>query len=105
MKGKNIIRIFLITLILFFTTLYITQAFGYYEYTNHRTNKLTTEAALEFEHDIKEGKSIKSSDYIKKKNDYDNNLTKLGLGCSEIIGNVFNKIMTFLFNEINKAVN
>ena len=105
MKGKNIFRIIILTLIMLFATLYITQAMGYYEYTNHRTNQLTTEAAKKFEMDLKEGKSIQSDDYIKKKNDYDNNLTKIGLSCSNIISNIFDKVMRFVFNEINKAIN
>ena len=104
MKGKNVMRIILLTLILLFATLYITQAFGYYEYTNHRVNTLTSNAVKKFEEDLKDGKNIDTSDYIKTNNNYDNNLTKLGLGCSDIIGKVFDKVMKFIFNEINKAV-
>ena len=99
----NIVRIILLTIILLYATIYITQAFGYYEYTSHRTNTLTSEAVEKFEQDLKEGKNIETSDY-NKSNNYGNNLTKLGLNCSNIIGMVFNKIMSFLFNEINKAV-
>ena len=34
MKGKNVARIVIFTLIILFTTLYVTQAFGYYGYSN-----------------------------------------------------------------------
>lgn len=36
MKGKNVARIVIFTLIILFTTLYVTQAFGYYEYSNKK---------------------------------------------------------------------
>ena len=52
MKGKNVARIVIFTLIILFTTLYVTQAFGYYEYSNKKTNTLTEEAAKKFEKDI-----------------------------------------------------
>ena len=53
MKGKNIFRIFLFTMLILFTALYITQALGYYEYSNYKTNRLTEEAVDQFEQDIK----------------------------------------------------
>ena len=40
MKGKNVARIVIFTLIILFTTLYVTQAFGYYEYSNKKIKKL-----------------------------------------------------------------
>ena len=52
MKGKNVARIVIFTLIILFTTLYVTQAFGYYEYSNKKINTLTEEAAKKFEKDI-----------------------------------------------------
>lgn len=102
---KNILRIVIFTLLVLYSTLYVTQALGYYEYSNSKTNALTTEAIERFEKDIKEGKSIKASDYIKKENDYNNKLSKSGLAISNVIEGVFDKVMGFIFNEINKAVN
>ena len=40
MKGKNVFRIVALTLIIFYSALYIAQATGYYEYTNHKTNTI-----------------------------------------------------------------
>lgn len=105
MKGKNVFRIILFTMIILFTTLYITQALGYYEYSNYKTNRLTEEAVEQFEQDIKDGKKVKASDYVKKDNDYNNNISKLGLKASNIVGDIFDNVMEFIFNGINKTVN
>ena len=49
MKGKNISRIVIFTLIILYTALYMTQAMGYYEYSNRKTNTLTEKAVKQFE--------------------------------------------------------
>ena len=105
MKGKNIARIVIFTLIILFTTLYVTQAFGYYEYSNKKTNILTEEAAKKFEKDIESGKTIKASNYLKEENDYNNNLSKAGLSVSKMISSSFNKVMNFIFSEMDQAMN
>ena len=104
MKGKNVVRIVIFTLLILYSTLYVTQALGYYEYSNSKTNALTSDAIKKFESDVKSGKSIKTSDYIKKDNDYNNKLSKSGLAISGFIEDIFDKVMGFIFNEINKAV-
>lgn len=105
MKGKKIFRMVMITLIILFATLYFTQAAGYFEYTTRKTNTLTEDAITRFEEDIKSGKKIKAKDYIKKENNYHNNLSRLGSGVSSAIESSFNHIMNFIFKEINNAVN
>ena len=105
MKGKNVFRIFLFTMLILFTTLYITQALGYYEYSNHKTNRLTEEAVERFEQDIKDGKQVKASDYIKKDNDYNNNISKFGIKVSNIVGDMFDGVMKIIFKQVNKTVN
>lgn len=105
MKGKNIARVVIFTLIILFATLYITQAFGYYEYSNKKVNTLTEEAVEKFEKDVKDGKTIKASDYIKEENDYNNKLSKMGLSFSEFISSSFNKMMNFIFKEMDQAIN
>lgn len=104
MKGKNVVRIVIFTLLILYSTLYVTQALGYYEYSNSKTNALTNDAIKKFESDVKSGKNIKASDYIKKENDYNNNLSKSGLALSNFIENVFDEIMGYIFKEINKVV-
>lgn len=104
MKGKNIFRIVIFTLILLYTALYITQALGYYEYTNRKTNTLTENAVEQFEKDVKAGKEIKASRYLKAENDYNNGISKGGMFISGIIGNIFDSAMKFIFKEVNGVV-
>lgn len=104
MKGKNFFRIFMLVVFILFTTLYITQALGYYEYTNHKTNQLTEDAVKQFEEDIKSGKNIKASDYIKQENDYNNNISRMGIKMSNMVGETFDSIMNFIFKQINKTI-
>ncbi len=105
MKGRKVFRLVMITLIILFATLYFTQAFGYFEYTTRKTNTLTEDAVKRFEKDVNDGKKINANDYIKKENDYTNNLSKLGGKTSMLIESSFNHIMNFIFSEINSAVN
>ena len=105
MKIKQVIKSIILILLVSFTVLYVSQAFGYYEYSNYKSNSLTEEAKEKFEQDIKSGKNIKASDYIKRENDYNNNLSKSGLFISKTIDDVFSNVMAFVFNEINKTVN
>lgn len=103
-KGKKIFRFTIITLLILFATLYFSQAAGYFEYTTRKTNTLTEEAVKKFEKDIESGKKINANDYIKKENDYNNNLSKLGTSMSNMIESSFNYIMNFIFKEINGAI-
>lgn len=105
MKGKNIARITIFTLLILFTTLYITQALGYFESTSRKTNVLTEEAVKRFEEDLKQGKTVKASDYVKKENDYHNKISKSGVAVSNMIENTFNRFMGLIFSEVEKAVN
>lgn len=105
MKGKNVFRIVIFTLIILFGTLYITQALGYYEYSNRKINTMTEAEVKKIENDIKSGKKVDASDYVKKKNDYNNRLSKSGMAISKIIDKLFTGIMNFLFSEVDKAVN
>ena len=104
-KSNNIFKFVFLVLFLFFLVLYMSQSFGYYEYNNRKTNTLTEESVKRFEQDIKDGKNIKASDYIKKDNDYNNKLSKFGLKLSNIVGSVFDGVMGFLFYEVDRTVN
>lgn len=104
-KGKKVFRFVTIVLLILFATLYFSQAAGYFEYTTRKTNTLTEEAVKKFEKDIESGKKINANDYIKKENDYNNSLSKLGSSMSSAIETSFNYIMNFIFKEINGAMN
>lgn len=105
MKGKNITRIIITTLIIIFIALYLTQVTGYYEYTESKKSTLTKEAIEKFEEDVKSGKTIDASNYIEKSKDYNNNASKLGIKVSNLIEDGFDTIMNAIFKEVDKAVN
>lgn len=105
MKGKHIARLVIFTFVILFSTLYVTQALGYYEYNNKKINTLTEDAVDKFEKDVQSGKSIKASNYLKKENDYNNNLSKGGMMLSRLIEKTFDGIMDSIFKSINNTVN
>ena len=100
----NVFKTIFLTIFLLFLCLYITQALGYYEYSNRKTNIMTEEAVKQFEKDLKDGRSVKASDYIKKENDYNNNLSRLGITISNIVGDIFDSTINFIFNNVSKVV-
>lgn len=105
MKGKNVIKILGITLIVLFLSLYIAQMSGYYEYTESKKTTLTEDAIKRFEADISAGKKINAKDYLSEEKKYNNNLSHMGMKISNYIEKGFNKIMNSIFQEVNKAVN
>lgn len=105
MKGKNIIRIICLTLFIFYFVLYISQAFGYYEYSNRKMNQMTEQEVDRFEKDLSEGKEIDASNYIKKENDYSNKISKMGIGVSNFISYIFDHVMNYIFKEVDNTVN
>lgn len=104
MKGKNITRIIILTLIIIFIALYLTQVTGYYEYDENKKTTLTSKAIEKFEKDVSEGKDIKASSYLTKDKNYSNGASTIGMKISNIIEDGFNSIMNLLFKEVDKAV-
>ncbi len=104
MKANNIVKIVLVSLVLLFIGLYISQISGYYEYTNSKKNVLTEEAIQRFEKDVKEGKNIEAKNYLEEQKNYNNKASRLGIKVSNIIEKGFNKSMNYIFKEINKAI-
>lgn len=88
-----------------FLCLYITTAGGYYEKRLSEQNILTEEAILKFEQDVKEGKQIIASNYIKEPVSYSNKLSKVMAKTSDYISKTFDKIMKYIFKNIEKTVN
>lgn len=101
-KTSNVFRFIMLTLFLLFIGLYITQAFGYYEFTNNKKNALTEQNIKKFEKDIKEGRNIKATNYLQEDKNYNNLLSNASLKLSKDISFLFNAFMSNLFNEINK---
>ncbi len=105
MKGKNIAKLVMLTLLVFFIALYISQLTGYYEYTESKKTTLTKEAIEKFEKDVKNGKEVEAKNYLQEEKEYNNKASNLGIKISGLIEKGFNKTMNALFKEIDKAVN
>lgn len=104
MKANNILKFTFIILILLFIGLYISQVTGYYEYTESKKTTLTKDAINRFEKDVKEGKEISAKNYLEEEKEYNNKVSKLGITVSNLIEKSFNKTMSSLFKEIDRAV-
>lgn len=104
MNKKNLVRFFGVTLVILFLCIYIGQASGYYEYSNFKRTSLTNDAITRFEDDVKKGKNIKATNYLKNDKQYDNALNSIALKTSNLIEKTFDNIMSSLFNGINKAI-
>ncbi len=94
-------KIIIMTVFFLFLTLYITQASGYDEYNRARATTLTNQEIASFEQDLKEGKEINPSDYLKKnEKDYNNEFSKIGLKISLQIEKTFEKGMNAFFKAL-----
>ncbi len=105
MNKKNIVRFLFLTIFLLFLCLYIGQAQGYYEITSYQKKVLTEDAIERFEKDVKEGKLVEAKNYLEEEKVYSNSLNKMGMTASNTIEKIFNKTMSYIFKEVNKAVN
>lgn len=77
---------------------------GYYKVPEERKIVLTDEAMERFEEDVKNGKEIIAGNYLEKENDYNNNLSLLGVKLSKLIENGFNKLMWLILNELESVI-
>ena len=96
---------FLFILFVTFVTLYISQATGYYEYSQAKKTSFTTEQIKQFEQDVKDGKEIDINKYLENTNrNYQNNLSKITLNISEGISKYTKKSIEKVFGQIAKWV-
>ncbi|MGI6324419.1 MAG: hypothetical protein ACOXZS_00465 [Bacilli bacterium] len=93
----------IISLLIIFLVLYISQSTGYYEFEQHRRVALTESKIKQFEQDIKEGKNIDVSHYLDDVyRNYNNKVSTSGLKFSKNIADSFNKVMGGIFKIIEK---
>lgn len=97
-KTLKIIGVFLVIM---FLSVYLSRYNSNY-YVNQ--NVLTEEAIQKFEQDIKEGKDITVSSYLKEEKNYDNKLSDLGKKISNGIETGFKKGLKFIFNSMEGLV-
>lgn len=83
-----------VILVIMFLSVYFSRYNNNY-YANQ--NILTEEAIVKFEQDIKEGKDITVSSYLKEEKNYDNKLSEIGMKISNGIEIGFKKGLKFLF--------
>lgn len=78
---------------------------GYYEYNLKQKTALTEEALKRFENDVASGKKIVASNYIEEPKDYNNKISHFTLKTSNYISKIFDRIMKFIFKQIENTVN
>lgn len=78
---------------------------GYYEYNLKQKNVLTEEAIKRFEQDVASGKEIIASNYIEEEKNYNNKVSNIALKLSNTISETFDKIIKYLFKQIENTVN
>ena len=98
-KTKERFKFILISLTIFFAFVYVSGKSGYYQTHLQKKTILTSEAILEFERDIEEGKPVDIKDYITGEDlDYRNQYSRLGYNLSKGI----DKILTDGVNRLTK---
>lgn len=105
MKYKRLVELFGGVVIILFLVLYIGQATGYYKIAENRKVALTEDAIRRFEEDVSTGKKIVASNYLVKEKNYNNNISILCIKVSQIIEKGFDKVMNYIFNELEGVVN
>ena len=53
---------------------------------------------------MKNGKEIIAGNYLEKENNYNNNLSLLGVKLSKLIESGFNKLMWLILNELESVI-
>ena len=105
MKIKQLVKLIVIIILISFISLYTTTIGGYYENYISKKNTLTEEAIKRFENDVREGKPIVASNYIEEEKTYGNKAAKLASEISKLVSLTFEKVMKFIFNQIESTIN
>lgn len=103
--NKNIIKLFIFTIILIFIISYLVSSTGYYEYQMQERTILTNEKIKEFEQDIKDNKNIDIEQYfISEEIDYSNKLTDLVYNISNESTKATRKIIKKIFQKLGTII-
>lgn len=96
--------LFSFLLVAFIVTYAIGES-GYYEYQLSNKKDLTEEQIKQFEDDVKEGKDVDITDYLKDdKIDYTNSLSRTTYKVSSKLNNFLNEGIKTIFGFANKLV-
>lgn len=105
MKKKKGLSFILICLTLTFICSYVVSQSGYYEYSMQSRKNLTEAEIKQFESDVKEGKDIDITDYLKDREvNYTNTLTKTTVKVSTKINEYLKKGIESVFKILNQLV-
>ena len=100
-KKKWIYLIFMLITVTFICSYVVSQS-GYYEYNLQSKKNLTEKEIKQFENDIKEGKDVDITDYMKDKTvDYSNTLTRTTVKVSTTINKYLKKTIESVFKILN----
>ena len=101
---KNIVKVFIVFLIVAFLGLFYAYQNGYYRKVQGDKVILTNQKIEEFEKDIKDGKDITIEDYLEEEKDYSTNSTKLSLKISDKIADGIDRVIKFIFQKLGSVV-
>ena len=103
-KKKGIYLIFMLIIVIFICSYAVSQS-GYYEYNLQSKKNLTEKEIKQFENDVKEGKDVDITDYMKDKTiDYSNTLTRTTVKVSTTINKYLKKGIESVFKILNSLV-
>ena len=84
-QAKKVFRFLLLTLFVTFMAIYVSKSAGYIEYENRKQVALTEKQIEKFEADVKAGKNVDLTVYLKQnERNYQNKLSNLGLKVSKL---------------------
>ena len=102
-------KVFLIIfsgLFIFFIIMLIAESQGYYQNRNSKAKALTDEQIIEFEEDIKQGKSVDVKKYVLyEEKDYSTNISNNVYKTSLKLESIVDAAVKIVFNNASKAVN
>ncbi len=104
-NKEKIFRTCFIILFVIFSTIYISNKYGYYEFQKKREVTLTEDQIRKFEQDVKDGVNIDINNYVVDINkDYQTKLSGMGLKFSNTISKVIKKGVDEFFKYIDSIV-
>lgn len=105
MKKKQGVKFILILVALTFICSYAISQSGYYEYSMQSKKNLTEEEIKQFEADVKAGKDVDITEYLKDKEvDYSNKLTRATVKVSTSVNEYLKSGIKTIFRILNKFV-
>ena len=103
-KVSSIFKLIVLSLLLIFIVIYVSDMKGYYAYSNYKKNILTEEGIRKFENDVENGNPIDVNEYVVKEKDYSNKISKTTLKISNKLGSFIRKGIVNFFDGITSHI-